>query len=118
MPASTSVAAANSPSISISVDSIDSIFSERNMFIPLHPCLAVGVSVPPHDEWNAEPSVRSILTASRPFCGIARSFPGFRLAICEKLLLAFDRDRVVAMGEQAQHEGAAEPAYQGPNRHE
>src|ERR1700679_1068372 len=72
MPASTSETAARLES-----SSVVSIFSARMAFIGYSPVSVVcGRGCPPHDESEAAPSGLPILTASRPMCGNARSFPG------------------------------------------
>src|SRR5258706_9094709 len=73
MPASTSETA----EIVGSSTSVDSTFSERMAFIGSSPVSRVyRARIPPHDESKTTASVLPILTASRPICGNARSFPG------------------------------------------
>src|SRR5260370_42220564 len=73
MPASTSETA----EIVGSSTSVDSTFSERMALIGSSPVSRVyRARIPPHDESKTTASVLPILTASRPVCGHARSFPG------------------------------------------
>src|SRR6266403_1477981 len=73
MPASTSETA----EIVGSSTSVDSTFSERMALIGSSPVSRVyRARIPPHDESKVTASVPPILTASRPICGNARSFPG------------------------------------------